>query len=294
MSRVLVVDDAKTDRLVVEALLGEATGVQVECVASGAEAIARIEADAPDVVVTDLMMPEMDGLEVVETIHRMGIGLPVVLMTSRGSEEIAVQALEAGAASYVPKRVLQEHLLDTVRDLLDVSRENRAERDLFNAMCRSEYEFRIASDLRLVRPLVRHLQAAVGRMNLCDETECTQIAMALQEAIHNAAEHGNLEVSSELRETDFDGYRALAEERRRIEPYCDRRIHVEARIDRESARFCIRDEGPGFDPSNLPDPRDPANLEKLSGRGVLLMRTFMDEVTFNDVGNEVTMLKRRG
>ena len=55
----------------------------------------------------------------------------------------------------------------------------------------------------------------------------------------------------------------------------------------------VRDEGNGFDPTILPDPTDPANLEKSSGRGILLMRTFMDEVVFNEVGNEVQMLKRR-
>jgi anti-sigma regulatory factor (Ser/Thr protein kinase) len=55
----------------------------------------------------------------------------------------------------------------------------------------------------------------------------------------------------------------------------------------------MRDEGPGFDPKELPDPTDPENLLKLSGRGILLMRTFMDDVKFNDRGNEVTMVKRR-
>ena len=54
----------------------------------------------------------------------------------------------------------------------------------------------------------------------------------------------------------------------------------------------IRDEGPGFDPDGLPDPTDPENLTKASGRGVLLIRTFMDEVRFNDTGNEITMIKR--
>ena len=81
--------------------------------------------------------------------------------------------------------------------------------------------------------------------------------------------------------------------RARAEPFCHRRIRVEARLDREHATFRVRDEGPGFDPNSLPDPRDPQNLEKLSGRGVLLMRTFMDDVTFNDRGNEVVLVKRR-
>jgi anti-sigma regulatory factor (Ser/Thr protein kinase) len=58
------------------------------------------------------------------------------------------------------------------------------------------------------------------------------------------------------------------------------------------ATFVIQDEGPGFDPASLPDPTDPENLDKVSGRGLLLMRTFMDEVSYNDRGNQVTMIKR--
>ena len=54
----------------------------------------------------------------------------------------------------------------------------------------------------------------------------------------------------------------------------------------------IRDEGEGFDPAKLPDPHEAANLEKASGRGVLLMRSFMDEVRFEDGGRSVTLVKR--
>ena len=59
-----------------------------------------------------------------------------------------------------------------------------------------------------------------------------------------------------------------------------------------NAEFVIEDQGSGFDPGSLPDPTDPANLERVSGRGVLLMRTFMDEVDFSERGNRVTMRKR--
>ena len=56
--------------------------------------------------------------------------------------------------------------------------------------------------------------------------------------------------------------------------------------------FVIRDEGPGFDASSLPDPTDPANLEKRSGRGLLLIRAFMSDVRHNDRGNEVMLTYR--
>jgi len=58
------------------------------------------------------------------------------------------------------------------------------------------------------------------------------------------------------------------------------------------AVFVVRDEGHGFDFGSLPDPTEPENIELASGRGVLLMRSFMDEVMFNEIGNEVTMVKR--
>ncbi len=55
----------------------------------------------------------------------------------------------------------------------------------------------------------------------------------------------------------------------------------------------IRDEGQGFDLASLPDPTLPQNLERRTGRGLFLIRTFMDEVRHNAVGNEITMVKRR-
>jgi hypothetical protein len=57
--------------------------------------------------------------------------------------------------------------------------------------------------------------------------------------------------------------------------------------------YVVRDEGPGFDPSILPDPTDPANLEQVGGRGLLLIRTFMNKVYHNERGNEITLIKDR-
>jgi anti-sigma regulatory factor (Ser/Thr protein kinase) len=64
-------------------------------------------------------------------------------------------------------------------------------------------------------------------------------------------------------------------------------------MSREQATITIRDEGPGFDPSSLPDPTDPENIGKISGRGLLLIRTFMDDVRFNETGNEITLVKKK-
>src|SRR5947208_5971954 len=119
------------------------------------------------------------------------------------------------------------------------------------------------------------------------------LGYALHEAMSIAIFHGNLEVSSVLREEDEAGYYKLAEDRRRQKPWSDRRVYVTARMSRLEAVFVIKDDGAGFDPDSLPDPTDPTNLERVSGRGLLLIQTFMDKVEHNETGNQITMVKRR-
>ena len=109
----------------------------------------------------------------------------------------------------------------------------------------------------------------------------------------NASFHGNLELHSALREDDHRAYYELALQRQNSQPWSSRRIHVTARFTADSVEFVIRDDGGGFNPGCLPDPRDPENLVRPCGRGLLLMHSFMDEVNYNEVGNEVKLIKRR-
>jgi len=159
-------------------------------------------------------------------------------------------------------------------------------------MTESTCSFVLANDIAMLELLVGYLQEQVIQMELCDENDCMRIGVALQEALVNALHHGNLQVGSELRETSHDAYLALIARRCGESPYRDRRIHVSARLTRDEATFTIRDEGVGFNLAALPDPRDPANLEKASGRGVFLMQSFMDDVQFEDRGRLVTLVKR--
>src|SRR5947207_1900103 len=97
MPTILVVDDLASDRRLVGGLLMTDEDLSVEFAVNGREALERIGRARPDLVVTDLMMPEMDGLELVGQIRAKHHGLPVILMTSQGSEEIAAKALQQGA-----------------------------------------------------------------------------------------------------------------------------------------------------------------------------------------------------
>lgn len=292
MPTVLVVDDSAVDRERVKGLLRASPELTVEFASSGTGALQRIADVPPDLVVTDLMMPEMDGLELVARMVSQYPLIPVILMTGRGNEQIAVQALQAGASSYVPKRSLASLLLETIHHVLEAAQEVRSEIRLMSCLTRTEAFFSLANDVTMISPLVNYVHRTVRAIGLCDEAGAVRVCVALEEAITNAMFHGNLEISSDIRVADDARYRQLVEQRSQSSHFGQRTVEVEAHITRQEATFVIRDEGPGFDPQSLPDPTLPENIEKPSGRGLLLMRTFMDAVAFNATGNEVTMTKR--
>jgi CheY-like chemotaxis protein/anti-sigma regulatory factor (Ser/Thr protein kinase) len=274
-------------------LLSKLPGWEVRYAEDGRDALEQIELHLPDLVVTDLNMPDLNGFELVKVIRKQYPLVPVILMTALGSEKIAVDALRTGAASYVPKQRLAGDLAETAEQVLSAARADRAHTRLMRRLRHQEVQFELENDQELISSLVHYLQDGATGMSVCDENERVRIGVALQEALINACFHGNLEVSSKLREHDHRAYYDLARERSRMAPYSDRRIHVAARFTLREAMYTIRDEGNGFDPTKLPDPRDPQNLEKPSGRGLLLMQTFMDEVRYNATGNEVTLVKRK-
>jgi CheY-like chemotaxis protein/anti-sigma regulatory factor (Ser/Thr protein kinase) len=290
---VLVVDDAPVDRLVTGAIVERMPGWRALYAESGEDALAAMAREQPRVVLTDLNMPKMDGLALVAEVHCRFPAVPVVLMTAFGNEEIALQALREGAASYVPKKSLERDLASTLEQVVAAAQVEHRHQRLLERLAQAELHFVLDNDRFLVASLVAHLRSYFVRLGLCDETAMTRVCIALEEALLNAIFHGNLELSSDLRQDGEEGYYRLAEERRGIAPFRDRQVFCTARLSRGEVSVTIRDEGPGFDPSTLPDPTDPANLGRIGGRGLLLIRTFMDSVTHNQTGNEITLVKRR-
>ncbi len=290
MANILVVDDAAADRELAGHLLDK-QGWTVFYAEDGRQALAQLQASALDLVLTDLVMPEMDGLALVEQVKLDYPVVPVVLMTARGSEEIAVRALESGAASYVPKNLVVRDLVEVVTRILDASKEHKSYKRLLGGLQAASFE--LENDPELISSLVSYLSQVLRDSEMFDEADCHRIATALDEALTNACYHGNLEVRSEIREHDPRAYRALANQRRAIAPYRDRRIRVSTDLTSGEARFVITDDGQGFERDAIPDPTRAENLEHPTGRGVFLMKTFMDDVLYNESGNEVTLLKRR-
>ncbi len=219
MSKVLVVDDSAVDRSLAGGLLGKIPGMEIVYAVHGADALAKMEQVLPDVVVSDLLMPGIDGLQLVTIARHTYPHVPIIVMTSQGSEEIAVQSLQQGAASYVPKRVLPQRLVDTVLSTLSVSVQDRVQKRLLNRMASNVTTFVLENDPELLAPLISHVQGGVAQMGICGEADLPRLGVALQEALTNALYHGNLEVGSELRELDHGAFLQEVEARRHRSPY---------------------------------------------------------------------------
>ncbi|MGB4738997.1 MAG: response regulator [Fuerstiella sp.] len=291
MVSILVVDDSATDRIRIAGLLKKQTDFTVELACDGVEALSRLEATGFDLVLTDLQMPNKDGLELVREMKSAYPHTPVILMTGRGSEEIAVQAMKDGAASYVNKASGSQWLIENIERVLAARVEARGNADLLGCLVSDEYELSLENDRTLMSATARFLSQAAQAAGLCPDSELPRLGVALEEALLNACLHGNLELDSVLREGDGTAFSELAKVRAAAAPWKDRRVTVKACITPQQLRVDIADEGSGFDASKIPDPTDPENLLKPHGRGVLMMRLFLDEVEWNDCGNRVTLIK---
>ncbi|MFN0019326.1 MAG: response regulator [Pirellulaceae bacterium] len=297
MAKILVVDDSAVDRRFVGGLLQRESNYLVEFAEDGADALTKIRQAAPDIIVTDLQMPNRNGLELVSAVRMHHSGIPIILMTGHGSEGLAVEALQRGAAGYVPKPQLGECLLDAVGQALSLAQADSTYERLIARLEGCEFDFELENDPDLVDALVDLIQQMAAGMGLTDATGRFRLGAAVREAVHNAIYRGNLELSYaqalDVRGELDNELMQVVLERRMQSPYCDRRVLVQIRMNTEEARFVIRDAGGGFQGAQQVPATTPGSLETKGGRGLVLMRAFMDQVLFNDKGNEVTLVMRR-
>lgn len=293
MYRILLIDDNPIELRFVQSLLQSRSGWQVDTASNGKVALEYLEQREPDVVLTDLMMPEMDGLELLEQMQVRYPRVPVVIMTSRGSEEIAVEALKKGATGYLTKREMGSQVDRVLESVIVAASHRQTQSRLYSHIKVCDLTFSLPNEYSMIHAAIRFLQEASKQTGILEESDWTQLGVALEEALSNAMIHGNLEVSSSLRDGEDSAYEQLITERKHQYPYCGRMIHVTARLNGDGVTFVVRDEGPGFDRRSIPDPTDPGNLSRPHGRGLFMIHHLMDEVRHNAAGNEITLVKRR-
>jgi serine/threonine-protein kinase RsbW len=182
-----------------------------------------------------------------------------------GNRDEHVKAFKVSAANFTRSEFEESELKEIVATVLDYKTRHIDKRDSVQDL-REHIEFEVPSAISLMHIVLEYLMKRVEKLGVV-KAEQSNLFVALDEAFVNAVKHGN----------KFDTKKL---------------VRIIAEVSRQEARFTIEDEGEGFDVNSIPDPLDPSNLFKTSGRGVLFIYNIMDEVKYNERGNRLTMIKR--
>jgi serine/threonine-protein kinase RsbW len=259
--RILIVDNNDELRAILEGALGS-LGHEAIVTGDRDEALSRNDLDQFDLIISDLTEDLTTSVEQPNENHRRHLLTPVFTDTT---EPIIVKAFKMVAANYLRNPFNKDELREIVEQTLSYKLRYVDDPSLLSHT-HEKIEFELPSDLALMNGVLQYLLERVAKMGLITP-ERSNLFIALDEAFVNAVKHGNKNDPTKL-------------------------IRVGAELSPKEACFTVEDEGEGFDVETIPDPRDPANLFKSSGRGVLLIYNIMDEVEYNAQGNRVKMVKR--
>jgi serine/threonine-protein kinase RsbW len=262
--RILIVDDNDELRASLEAVLRE-LGHDVIATGDRNVALARDDLDEFDLIISDLTDDEESGVQLLSEINRKRLMVPVVVSSDEAQQPGVVKAFKMGAVNYLRHPYDKEELCNIVEKTL--AYKLRFVDDLkVLPHVHEKIEFELPSDVSLMNGVLHYLLERVAKLGVI-KPERSNLFIALDEAFVNAVKHGNKSDHSKL-------------------------VRITAELSSKEARFTVEDEGEGFNLQDIPDPRNPENLFKTSGRGVLLIYNIMDEVEYNERGNRLTMVKR--
>jgi serine/threonine-protein kinase RsbW len=261
--RILIVDNSEELRTSLPAELG-ALGHEVVAIAERAEALMRTDLDEFDVIISDLV-EDADLEENGASGKRKRLFVTVANPKPEPSEPRIVKAFKVAAVNLVADPGDGSDLREIVEKVLAFKLRCVDQPDVL-AQTHEKIDFELPSDLSLMSGVLQYLLERVSRLGLI-QPERSNLFVALDEAFVNAVKHGNKNNPGKL-------------------------LRITAELSPSEAVFTVEDEGEGFDVQQIPDPTDPANLFKTSGRGVLLIYNIMDEVEYNAQGNLVKMVKR--
>ncbi len=258
--RILIVDDHDDLKTALSEVFNK-LGFFVKTTESRDEAVKIDEATDFDLVITDL---DGDKAFPVENSDDHDVCLPI-LEPGEVSRSF-VKAFKICATHFRRENFSEDELKNLFETILNYKTQFVDKREAVKHI-REKIEFEFPSAISLMHSILDYLMKRVEKVGVVD-VQNSNLFVALDEAFVNAIKHGN----------KFDANKI---------------VRISAEVSPTEARFTIEDEGEGFNVSEIPDPTNPENLFKTSGRGVLFIHNIMDEVSYNSRGNRLTMIKRK-
>ncbi len=257
--KILIVDDHDDLAGALQKVFEE-IGHFVKIVESRAEAVALNDITEFDLVITDL-----DGDKIGSEALKNGNSAPCMPSISLFSPGQRVKVFKICAANFRRDKFNENELKSLVETTLDYKAQFVDKIEVIQDL-HEKIEFELPSAITTMHSVLDYLMKRVEKIGVI-KPEKSNLFIALDEAFVNAVKHGN----------KFDAQKL---------------VKISAEVSTMEARFSIEDEGEGFDINSIPDPTNPENLFKTSGRGVMFIYNIMDEVKYNERGNRLEMVKK--
>ncbi|HJL94825.1 MAG TPA: response regulator [SAR324 cluster bacterium] len=268
-------------------------GHSVFCARDGEEALKILQNEEIDGIFCALTMPKLGGLELLKEVQSANSRRPLVILCPPNDSENALNALQLGACDYLLKAINPLELQRTLDRVVSLQEGFHFSAYAMDHLLQETRTLEIGNDFTGLNRIIAFMTQDLPSYGILNQEQLFRMNMLLKEAIENAIFHGNLELRSEMRRENPELFYKTAAQKRDIDPYKDRKLILQYDISRNSAKYVVRDEGKGFVHADLLDPADPDNLLRIEGRGLIMIMNFMDEVFWNDRGNEVTMVRYR-
>ena len=251
-----------------------------------------------DILITDVKMPGMSGLELVKSVREVNSEIPIVILTGYGDMQLTLDALRSGATDYLSKPYDVKEIKKSIDRIIKQKFRSLKYLETTKYLTQSNIHYSIKAidvDVVSISSHIADFLHALGYYNL---TEKLNFGLALTEALINSNDHGNLELDSSLKESEFEGkdeYSRVRKERLENPEYANRKIEIDLVVSSDDARITIKDDGIGFDTSKHTeiDPLDAFLNENNHGRGITLMQLYVDGITYNEKGNQITLIKKK-
>ncbi len=288
--KILIVEDDHASRLFLESLL-ESNGYDFRSAENGIEGLNLFDEYQPNLVLTDIKMPIMDGLELLEAIRDKNSDAIVVIITAFGSENYAIQALHLGANNYLKKPVSGQELLRLLKKYKAIISGKYSPDALPGKLINRTFSLEFKTEFTKIPKIVDKIMIESGVE--IDDSEKVNIELGLVELITNAIEHGNLAITyiEKQQALDKGNLNELYAERLENPELKSRKVKVDFFTDNEKYQWTITDEGNGFNWKSIPDPTDQEHILELNGRGIFISKFLFDKVEYSGNGNTVTATK---
>jgi len=266
MSRILVIDDEIEICELLQVAL-EMSGHKVAVSQSAKDAMRHLEKQEFDFVIIDMIMPEISGLEMIRIINDRYPRTLTILTTGLQTQDVIIEALRQGAYNFVNKPFSLEEISNII-NIGNRARSCRTPAKAIQPYLTQQLHFVLPSRKNLMEEVAGTIAGLANLLGFPEKLVAMNIPLTVDELFLNAIIHGNKEDANKT-------------------------VSIKVDLDDEKIIITIADQGDGFHWERVLDRSTPADLENEGGRGIFLVKHYVDDIRYNKAGNEVSVTIRR-